>query len=189
MDIALLILRVVCGLGIAAHGAQKAFGWWKGPGPVGTHRMMGGLGFRPPELWRAAVIACELGGGLLLAVGFLTPVGPLAVIAAMLVATLAVHLPNGFFNQDRGYELPLVGYAVPSLVVMIAGPGAYSLDGALGTALPEPGSGIVGILVVVAATFLAFAGRQPSAAVTGKVRHPSEEAVPPQPGPPASTRP
>jgi putative oxidoreductase len=185
MDAALLVLRLAAGLGVAAHGAQKLFGWWSGPGWGGTRELVARLRFQPPEAWRLAVVAAELGGGLLLALGLLTPLGSLGVIAAMAVAALTVHAEKGFFSQKGGWELPVVGYAVPALVILIAGPGAVSLDRALGTALPEPLAGIAGVLLVVLVVGFALGTREVAAAeVTGEVltrpraQHPSETAGP-----------
>src|SRR5260370_41094399 len=91
MDIALLILRVVVGLYVAAHGAQKLFGWFNWPGLKGAEGFLGGmLGFRPASLWAPAVSLAECGGGLLLDVGLFNPLGSSGVIAAQLTAELVV---------------------------------------------------------------------------------------------------
>src|SRR5438132_12714787 len=95
-DVGLLVLRLVVGLYLFGHGAQKRFGWFEGPGLRGAHGFMGGmLGFRPAALWTAALVAGEVGGGLLLALGLLSPLGPLGVATTMLVATIAVHWDKG----------------------------------------------------------------------------------------------
>ena len=180
MDLALLIIRVAAGLGLAAHGAQKAAGWWDGPGWNGTREMTARLRLQPPEVWRTAAVACELGGGLLLALGFLTPLGSLGVIAAMATATLTLHSSKGFFSQKGGWELPVVGYAVPAFAVLLAGPGSISLDAALHTALPEPGTAIAGLFLVILGVGFALGTREVAAAeITGealprRAPHPSE---------------
>jgi putative oxidoreductase len=131
MDIGLLILRLVVGLGLAAHGAQKLFGWFGGYGLTGTGQFLEQLGFRPGRIQAAQAGLAELGGGLLLAAGLLTPAAAAAVIAVMLVATVSVHLKSGFFAHDGGYEYTLV-LAAAALSLAFTGAGAFSLDHALG---------------------------------------------------------
>jgi putative oxidoreductase len=130
MSYGLLLLRVVVGAIFAAHGAQKLFGWWGGPGRAGTRGWIGSMGFRPDWLFALLVSLQEFGGGLLLAVGFLTPLGSLAVVAAMVVAVALVHWQKGFFAGNGGYEynLSLVAAAV---ALAATGPGRFSVDRAL----------------------------------------------------------
>src|SRR5690348_17014370 len=104
----LLILRVVTGLVMAAHGAQKLFGWFEGRGFTGTTKWVQGLGFRPPLLWALLSMLSEFGGGLLLALGFLTPLAAVGVFAAMLMATLKANWSKGFWNTKGGYEYTLI---------------------------------------------------------------------------------
>ena len=87
----LLILRLVAGLTLAAHGAQKFFGWFGGPGISGTLQMQGRLGLKPAPLWAALVILGEFGGGLSVAFGFLTPLGAAGMFAAMFMAIAKGH--------------------------------------------------------------------------------------------------
>ncbi len=131
MDVGLLITRVILGLALAAHGAQKLFGWFGGHGLTGTGRAFESLGFRPGPLFALAAGLGELGGGLLTAAGLLGPAGPALVIVVMLVAMLGVHRSNGFFAQNNGIELPLA-YLTAALAVAFAGPGSYSLDRVVG---------------------------------------------------------
>ena len=140
MDIGLLALRLVLGLTLAAHGAQKLTGWFGGGGLRGTGQFLEGMGFVPGR--RAALFAglAEAGGGLLLAVGLLTPAASAAFLAVMLVAIFTVHLPNGFFSQNGGYEYNLV-LAIAALSLAFTGPGSLSLDAALGLALDGPAWG------------------------------------------------
>ena len=134
MSVGLLILRLVVGLTLAAHGAQKLFGWFGGYGLKGTGQFLEQLGFRPGRLQAALAGLSELGGGLLLVAGFLTPAGAAAAVAVMLVAVVAVHGRNGFFIQNSGYEYALaLGGA--ALALAFTGPGALSLDSALGLRL------------------------------------------------------
>lgn len=130
MSYGILLLRVVVGGIFAAHGSQKAFGWWGGPGPAGTRAMVTGMGFRPAPLFALLLVAEELGGGLLLALGFLTPLGALAVTTAMVVAVALVHWQNGFFNGNRGYEFNLALVAA-AVAIAASGPGRFSIDRAL----------------------------------------------------------
>ena len=133
MNVALLLLRLVAGLVMAAHGAQKLFGWFGGYGIAGTAGFFEQLGFRPGRAFATAAALAEFVGGLLIAVGFLGPIGPAIVLATMIVAVVSVHWPKGLFAQNGGYELPLV-YGSIAVVLALAGPGAYSIDAATGLA-------------------------------------------------------
>ena len=127
----LLLLRLAVGGIMAAHGAQKVFGWWGGPGMAGTTGMCTSFGCRRPSLMAWALILAELGGGLLLAVGFLTPLGALAVTIVMLNAVYLVHRPNGFFTGNGGYEFNLL-IAATAVALAAIGAGRFSIDHALG---------------------------------------------------------
>jgi putative oxidoreductase len=149
MDTALLILRLVVGLYLTAHGSQKLLGWFGGGGLSGTQGFLGGmLGFRPAWLWTLAVTLAELGGGLLLALGLLGPIGPIGVAAAMVVIIVVAHWAKGPFNSAGGYELPLTNLAV-AVAVAFAGPGAYSLDSLFGIVVPTIVTQIVVVLSVI----------------------------------------
>jgi len=156
LDLALLLVRLI-GIGFAAHGAQKLFGWFGGHGLAGTGGFFEQIGFRPGHVFAAAAGFSEIAGGLLVALGLLGPIGPMFMIAVMTTAALSVHAPNGFFAQNNGYELPLV-YGSLAIVLAFTGFGAYSLDAALGlTSLWTPaiswiavGLGILGGLGNVA---------------------------------------
>lgn len=131
MSIGLLILRLVVGLTLAAHGTQKLFGWFGGYGLSGTGQFLEQLGFRPGRLQAALAGTAELLAGLFLAAGFLTPAAAAAVFAVMLVAAVSVHLKSGFFAHNGGYEYTLV-LGGTALALAFTGPGALSLDQALG---------------------------------------------------------
>ena len=131
MNDALLVARVVLGLGIAAHGLQKLFGWFGGFGLTGTGGWLETLGFRPGKLFALAVALGESGGGVLTALGFLDPLGPALMVLVMVVAMLTVHVRNGFFVSSNGIEVPLI-YATGALLLAVIGPGIYSLDFRLG---------------------------------------------------------
>ena len=100
MDLGLLVVRAVLGLGMAAHGAQKLFGWWGGYGLQGTGGWLESQGFRPGRLFALAAGLTEAAGGLLTAAGLLGPVGPALVVSVMIVAIGVSHWGQGFFAQD-----------------------------------------------------------------------------------------
>jgi len=156
-DLAILIIRVVFGLTVAAHGAQKLFGWAGGPGLQGMTGWLGSMRMRPAYLWAVLAGLTEFGGGLLMTFGFLGPVGALGVIAAMLVAIIAAHWGR-FFATNQGMEYPLL-LAVGALATIVSGPGAYSLDALTGFTLPEPLTALGGLVLVVVGVALAFLTR------------------------------
>jgi len=148
MAIALLIARLIVGLGVAAHGSQKLFGWFGGYGVRGTGGYMETLGYRPGHVFAFLAGCGELVGGLLIALGLFGPIGPALLILVMIVAIGSVHWPNGFFNTANGYELPLTNIAA-ALLFAFEGFGAWSLDAAFGTA-PHWGPGGIWIVVGIA---------------------------------------
>ena len=150
VNAALLILRVVGGLTLAAHGAQKLLGWFGGPGPTKLAQGFRTQGFRPAWLWVGLVILGEFGGGLSLALGFLTPLGAAGGFGAMFMAIAKSHWKNGFWNSKRGLEFPLALLTIAT-AIGLAGPGAYSLDALFGLKLAQPLSFIVlaGVAVLV----------------------------------------
>src|SRR5713226_2794222 len=136
MSIGLLILRLVTGLTLAVHGTQKLFGWFGGPGLTRLRQGFAKQGFKPVWLWASLVILGEVGGGLSLSLGFLTPLGAAGIFGAMFMATFKTHWKNGFIVSKGGYEYTLVLMAV-SIALGLGGPGNYSLDTLFGIALPE----------------------------------------------------
>ena len=146
MDIGILLLRLTVGLALAAHGSQKLFGWFGGYGLEGTGQFMETLGFRPGRRHALAAGVVEIGGGLLLALGLLTPLGAALVASVMLVAVVTVHAKNGFFITSGGYEFNLV-IGVAALTVAFTGPGTWSLDAAIGD-VPAGNAWGVGAAVV-----------------------------------------
>ena len=133
MDTALILARFVFGPLIAAHGAQKLFGWLGGYGIAGTGGFFESLGFRPGRLFATAAGLSECAGGLLVTLGLLGPIGPALVLSVMIVAAISVHWRNGLFAMSNGIELPLL-YAAGAVALALTGPGRYSLDARLGIA-------------------------------------------------------
>jgi putative oxidoreductase len=137
MDTGVVLLRLVIGPLMAAHGAQKLFGWFGGYGLAGTGGFFEGLGFRPGRFFAAAASIAEITSGLLVTVGLLGPVGPALMMSVMIVAAMSVHWPQ-VFAQNNGIEVPLL-YGASAVALALTGFGAYSLDSALGlTALWTP---------------------------------------------------
>ena len=130
MEYGLLLLRLVVGLLFAGHGAQKLFGWFGGGGPGGTAAFLGSLGYRAPAVMAIVAGLAELGGGLLLAAGFLTPLAAFLLATMMLNAIATVVFPKGFLG---GYEFELT-LLVVAIALVATGPGEISLDDAFGWA-------------------------------------------------------
>lgn len=125
-----LALRIPVGIIFIAHGAQKLFGWFGGYGLVGTGQWMASIGLEPGYLMALLAGSAEFFGGLALVLGLL--VRPAAVVLAftMAVAIVTVHLGNGLFMADNGYEFGLALLAVAASLV-ITGGGRGSVDTAL----------------------------------------------------------
>ena len=131
MSAGLLLLRLVLGLYMAAHGAQKLFGWFGGHGLDATGEFMVHLGFRPGRAFATVASATELVSGLLVALGLLGPIGPALMISVMIVAMATVHWKSGLFATNNGVELPLL-FAAGAFALALTGPGRFSLDALLG---------------------------------------------------------
>ena len=149
IDLSLLIVQLGVGLTFAAHGAQKMFGWWGGPGFAGWEGAMQRMGFRPARLFAVTSAGIELVGGLLLAVGFLTPLVAAVLVAQTVVIIGQVHWEHGFFNSKSGFEFPLI-LGLGAVAVGLGGPSAISLDGALGWAVDPALRGLLLVLGLIA---------------------------------------
>ena len=130
MDTGLLIVRVVFGALLIGHGTQKLFGWFGGHGLEGTGGFFHSLGFRPGRAMAAVAGLSEAGGGLLLALGLLTPLAGAAIVGTLLVAA-SVHIEQGLWGSKGGYETALL-YAALAGAIAVTGPGSVSLDRAFG---------------------------------------------------------
>jgi putative oxidoreductase len=129
-DAGLLIARLIVGLAMAAHGSQKAFGWFGGHGLKTTAGFFEGLGYKPGILFAGLAAYGEIAGGLLTALGLFGPTGPALIVLVMIVAAAAMHLKNGFFASKNGFELNAF-YIAAALALSFGGPGAFSLDALL----------------------------------------------------------
>lgn len=127
MDIGLLIIRVVIGVLFVGHGAQKLFGWFGGYGLNGTGGWFDSIGMKPGVTMALIAGLAELIGGILFALGLLTPVAGLLIAGTMAMAILKVHGPNGLWSTSNGYEYNLTLLAV-AIGIALIGPGHYSLD-------------------------------------------------------------
>lgn len=129
-DLGLVLVRGVVGLSFAAHGLQKAFGWFGGPGAAGAAGFMESLGFVPGKRYATLSSTGEMVAGSLLTLGLGGPIAPGLMIAIMLVAARTAHKDKGYFAQGGGYELAAL-YATAGVALAMAGPGRFSLDAAL----------------------------------------------------------
>ena len=161
MDAGILLARVVFGLLMAAHGTQKLFGWFGGYGLAGTAGFFEGLGFRPGRLFAATAASTEIVAGVLMTLGLLGPVGPALFVSLMIVAAVTVHWQHGLFAQNQGIELPLL-YGVVGAMLALTGPGAFSVDAALGlTELSAPAMAWAMLAVAVLGGLANLAIRRP----------------------------
>ncbi|MGZ8697940.1 MAG: DoxX family protein [Gaiellaceae bacterium] len=120
------VLRLAVGTIFVAHGAQKLFGIWGGPGLSGTAAFLGQLGLGPGFPLALLVGIVEFGGGLMLIAGALTLFAALALAVNMGVAIWKVHLTSGFFlPASYEYNIVLIGALIS---LMLTGPGAFSID-------------------------------------------------------------
>jgi len=129
-----LPLRLTAGIAFSAHGAQKLFGWFNDYGLEGTAGWMASIGLEPGLLLATLAGSAEFFGGLLLIIGLLVRPASLVLAVTMLVAIVTVHLANGFFLSNNGYEYALMLFAI-SVGLMIRGAGSLSADQILATKL------------------------------------------------------
>lgn len=123
----LTILRIIAGVTFVAHGSQKLFGWFGGYGLAGVGQWMESIGLAPGYLMALMAGSAEFFGGLALILGLLARPAAAVLAVTMLVAIASVHLANGFFMSNNGYEFALALLAI-SLAVLSEGAGKLSLD-------------------------------------------------------------
>ncbi|PQP81061.1 oxidoreductase [Paenibacillus sp. PCH8] len=127
LDLGLLLIRLVIGLSFMAHGAQKLFGWFGGYGIKGTGGWFESMGMKPGVLVALLAGLAEFGGGLLLALGLLTPVGGILIALTMVIAIVKVHGANGYWSTQNGFEYNLA-ILVIGVALALTGGGQYALD-------------------------------------------------------------
>lgn len=125
--LAALSLRIPAGIIFMAHGAQKLFGWFGGYGLEGTGQWMASIGLEPGVLMALMAGSAEFFGGLFLLLGLLTRPAALTLAVTMGVAIVSVHLENGLFMANNGYEFGLALLAV-SVSLLFSGAGSMSAD-------------------------------------------------------------
>jgi len=162
-DLGVLTARLALGLSMASHGAQKAFGWFEGPGPERAAGFMASIGLTPGETYAAAAAYNEIASGLMIALGFGGPLGPAGVISTMIVAAETVHKKNGFFVGKNGVELNVL-YSAGALALASSGYGALSLDAMFGLdeKLHHPVITTLALAGGIAAAYLILAQRDTS---------------------------
>ncbi len=160
MALGSLVLRLTVGGLFVGHGLQKLRGSFGGPGLEGTAGMMGSLGMHPPMRNALAAAWSETAGGAALALGLATPAAGAALIATMTTAIRKVHLANGPWAANGGYEYNAVLIAAVTAVAA-DGPGAVSVDGLFGRSKWGAIGGLVALAGGIAASFAATeAGRR-----------------------------
>ncbi|PFP31122.1 oxidoreductase [Bacillus sp. AFS073361] len=130
INIGLLVIRLVIGLLFVGHGAQKLFGWFGGYGLKGTGGWFESIGMKPGVTMALFAGLAELIGGLLFALGLLTPLAGIIIAGTMVMSIVKVHAPNGLWATANGYEYNLTLLAV-AIGVALIGPGQYALDAIL----------------------------------------------------------
>ena len=131
MEVGLFLIHVLVGALVAAHGAQKLFGAFGGPGLEGFGGFLASLGLRPQRALAVAAGATEVAGGVLLALGLAMPLAALLIVSVMLVAARTAHAGKGLWVSEGGWELPLVLGAV-AVGLVFNGAGQWSLDAVIG---------------------------------------------------------
>jgi putative oxidoreductase len=174
MELGLLVLRLIVGLLMMGHGAQKLFGMFGGYGIRGTGGFFESLGLKPGHVHAFNAGAAEFAGGALLALGLLTPLAAALIIGTMTVAIATVHYSKGVWSTEGGYEYNLVLIAT-TFAVAATGPGKWSLDHAFSIdangadwALAALGLGVIGGVVT-----LAFGRMQAARAKSAGPSHPT----------------
>jgi putative oxidoreductase len=127
LSLGLLLIRLVIGILFIGHGAQKLFGWFGGYGLKGTGGWFDSIGMKPGVTMALFAGLAELIGGILFALGLLTPLAGIMIAGTMVMAIVKVHFSNGLWATSNGYEYNLTLLAV-AIGVALTGPGLYSVD-------------------------------------------------------------
>ncbi len=137
-DLALLVLRVVVGGVVIAHGLLKLGLVGKGGSIAGVAGWFNSMGLQPGMFWAYVATLAEAGGGLLTVLGLGGPIGPGVLAGDLVVVTIVAHVPQGFWagGGKVGWEFP-VPLAAGGLAIALAGSGAWSLDRLLGFVYPD----------------------------------------------------
>jgi putative oxidoreductase len=178
MDLGTTMLRGTIGTLFMGHGAQKLWGMFGGHGIEGTGGFFESLGLRPGERHARAAGVAEFGGGLLLALGALTPLASTVISSAMITAIRKAHIKQGPWAAEGGYEYNLVLIAACTALAEV-GPGRPSVDAARFPGLHGTGWAIASLLAATAGSFAATA--------SGDDGEGPREGEQPVPGDPAAT--
>jgi putative oxidoreductase len=162
VDLGLFLIRFTAGILMAAHGAQKLFGWFGGSSMAQWTADLEKMGIRPAAAWAYISIAAQFLGGLLLAAGLVTPLATVSLVGPMAVVVIQ-KWDKGFFNVRGGYEFMLL-LLVIGVAFGISGPGAISVDSALGFAIPLPIRAGILILTLLGALVALVPARSTAAA-------------------------
>ncbi|KAE8178307.1 DoxX family protein [Photobacterium carnosum] len=129
-----LALRIPVGIIFMAHGSQKLFAWFGGYGLAGTGQFFESIGLAPGVAMAFLAGSAEFFGGLFIILGLLTRPSALVLAFTMLIAIISVHLPNGLFMSNGGYEFGLALLAA-CVSLMLSGGGKVAVDNWLATRL------------------------------------------------------
>jgi len=173
----LFFLRIFLGVLLFAHGTQKLFGWFGGHGLDGTGGFFEQVGHRPGRQMAAMAGLSEAGGGTLLILGLLTPLGAAMVIGVMVVASVSVHGDKGLWATNGGFELPLTN-AVIAGALAFTGAGSFSLDNALGLHLSGWDWGIGAVVLGLIGAGVQLARRERMLEAEGEAEGEAAEAYP-----------
>lgn len=160
-DTGVLLVRGVVGALLAGHGTQKLFGWFGGGGPDSYGSFLESLGYPRSRDMAILTGATETGAGVSLASGLLTPLGAAGVIGVMTNASVSAHASAGLWNQNGGFEYPLVLSTIAGALAL-AGPGRLSADAALGWRLAGGWWGLGALAVGGASAVAALSTRRTS---------------------------
>ena len=181
-SLGLLLLRLTFGGLMMGHGAQKLFGAFDGHGPEGTGQFLESMGLRPGRFWAQVAGWSEFGGGLLTALGFLHPAGPMLTIASMATATTKAHAGKPIWVTAGGAELPVTNMAIAG-ALMFTGPGIFSFDAILGTRLGFRGFALMATGLAFGLLYANDVPPQKALEVvqetTAEVRHQAEKVLSP----------